>query len=37
MAMSTITTRDGTETYRKDWGTGQLVAFNRGWPLKRSI
>jgi len=31
--MPTITTRDGTEIYYKDWGTGQPLFFHHGWPL----
>jgi non-heme chloroperoxidase len=31
--MSLITTKDGTEIYYKDWGTGPVVTFSHGWPL----
>jgi len=31
--MNTITVKDGTTIYYKDWGTGPVVTFSHGWPL----
>jgi non-heme chloroperoxidase len=35
--MSTITARDGTEIYYKDWGKGPAVTFSHGWPLNSDM
>ena len=31
--MSTITVKDGTQIYYKDWSSGQPIFFSHGWPL----
>jgi hypothetical protein len=32
-AVNTITSKDGTQIYYKDWGRGPVVTFSHGWPL----
>ncbi|SDO85416.1 non-heme chloroperoxidase [Phyllobacterium sp. YR620] len=31
--MGMLKTKDGTEIFYKDWGTGQPIVFHHGWPL----
>jgi non-heme chloroperoxidase len=31
--MPTVTTRDGTQIFYKDWGSGTPLVFHHGWPL----
>ena len=33
MSQNTITTKDGTQIFYKEWGTGQPIVFHHGWPL----
>jgi len=34
---STITAKDGTQIYYKDWGKGPVVTFSHGWPLSSDM
>ena len=33
LSINMMTTKDSTEIYYKDWGSGQAVVFSHGWPL----
>jgi non-heme chloroperoxidase len=35
--VSTITSKDGTQIYYQDWGTGPVVTFSHGWPLNADM
>src|ERR1041385_7855338 len=35
--MSTITTKDGTTIYYKDWGAGPVITLSHGWPLNSDM
>lgn len=34
MSANTITAKDGTAIYYKDWGQGPVVTFSHRWPLE---
>ncbi len=34
---NTVTTRDGTRIFYKNWGSGQPVVFSHGWPLNADV
>jgi len=35
--VNTITSKDGTQIYYKDWGRGPAVTFSHGWPLNADM
>src|SRR3954467_609345 len=35
--MGVVTTKDGTDIFYKDWGSGQPVVFSHGWPLTSDV
>ncbi len=37
MNSNTITTKNGTQIYYKDWGKGPVVTFSHGWPLNSML
>jgi len=36
-SVDTITSKDGTPIYYKDWGRGPVVSFSHGWPLNADV
>lgn len=37
MSTGRVATKDGTEVFYKDWGTGQPVVLSHGWPLNADV
>jgi non-heme chloroperoxidase len=35
--VNTITSKDGTQIYYKDWGKGPVITFSHGWPLNADM
>src|SRR6476620_3576875 len=35
--VNTITAKDGTQLYYKDWGKGPVLTFSHGWPLNADM